>query len=171
MSVTSASASTPPTSPYKVIVAANNTPASYRAVEHAVDLCSRIKGEYKLLIVYFVALNPKRSLPYIDHLEKAYNMEIQDIAQSDVAECKEYFTKHYSNRVNYEFIEVEGESETGPLIEEYITKSHPDLNLLVVGQRALGKLERWALGSVSDYCLRHLHCPVTVVKDRATGNE
>ena len=50
---------------YKVMVAANNTPSSYKALETAVDLCLRLKCEYKLYIVYFVALNPGRVLPYL----------------------------------------------------------------------------------------------------------
>lgn len=45
--------------------------------------------------------------------------------------------------MNYEFIEVEGEGETGPLIEEYINETHPDLDLLVVGTRNLGGLKRY----------------------------
>ncbi|KAJ3044981.1 hypothetical protein HDV00_012401 [Rhizophlyctis rosea] len=173
MSATPAPAplSPPLTSTYKVMVAANNSPSSYKALQHAVDLCLRLKCEYKLFIVYFVALNPKRALPYLDHLEKAYNMEIQSTAEKDVAECKEYFSKNYAGQVNYEFVEVEGEGETGPLIEEYVNETHPDLNLLVLGSRELGALKRWALGSVSDYCIQHLKCPIMVVKDTEHTDE
>ncbi|KAJ3051342.1 hypothetical protein HK097_007673 [Rhizophlyctis rosea] len=160
-----------PSTTYKVMVAANNTPSSYKALQTAVDLCLRLKCEYKVYIVYFVALNPGRVLPYLDHLEKAYNMEIQSNAEKDVAECKEYFSKNYAGRVNYEFVEVEGEGETGPLIEEYVNETHPDLNLLVLGTRELGTLKRWALGSVSDYCMHHLKCPIVVVKDHDHPDE
>ncbi|KAI9007355.1 hypothetical protein BC832DRAFT_449676 [Gaertneriomyces semiglobifer] len=109
---------------YKVMVAVNNTPQSYKALDTAVNLCKKLKVEYKLYIVYFVALNPKQSIPYIDHLERAYNMEIQSNAEVDVQQCKQHLSELYSGKVNYEFVEVEGEGETGPLIEEVRAHSY-----------------------------------------------
>ena len=38
-----------------------------------------------------------------------------------------------------------------------------DAQLLVVGSRGLGALEQLLLGSVSERCVRHAPCPVTVV--------
>jgi nucleotide-binding universal stress UspA family protein len=40
-------------------------------------------------------------------------------------------------------------------------------DLIVVGARGLGMLERVALGSVSESVLRHATCPVLVVRPRA----
>ncbi|MES1912333.1 MAG: hypothetical protein MHM6MM_004621 [Cercozoa sp. M6MM] len=39
-----------------------------------------------------------------------------------------------------------------------------DADLLVVGSRGRGRVSRALLGSVSDYCVRHCKCPVTVVR-------
>ncbi|KAK1287523.1 Universal stress protein A-like protein [Acorus calamus] len=38
-------------------------------------------------------------------------------------------------------------------------------DLLVMGCRAWGPIKRMFLGSVSNYCINHVHCPVIVIKD------
>ncbi|KAJ3078759.1 Ubiquitin carboxyl-terminal hydrolase 22 [Quaeritorhiza haematococci] len=154
---------------YKVVVAVNNSPASFKALDQAVSLCQNLACPYKLFIIYVVALNPPQTLPYIDHLEKAYNVEIQSNAVAEVEACKDYLTKKYAGKVTYDFNEVEGEGETGPLIEEYILENHPDLDLLIVGTRNLGTLKRWVLGSVSDHLVHNMNCPVMVVKDPSSA--
>jgi nucleotide-binding universal stress UspA family protein len=38
-------------------------------------------------------------------------------------------------------------------------------DLIIIGHRGLSGFERLFLGSISEYVLRHAHCPVLVVKD------
>ncbi len=37
-------------------------------------------------------------------------------------------------------------------------------DLLIIGSRGLGAIKRAFLGSTSDYCVHHCHCPVVIVK-------
>ncbi|EPS58073.1 hypothetical protein M569_16744, partial [Genlisea aurea] len=63
--------------------------------------------------------------------------------------------------VNAESIIVEGDPK------DKICEAAEQLNveLVILGSRGLGAIKRWALlGSVSDYCAHHLHCPVLIVK-------
>ncbi|KAE9451010.1 hypothetical protein C3L33_17092, partial [Rhododendron williamsianum] len=39
-----------------------------------------------------------------------------------------------------------------------------NIDLLVLGDTELGKIQRFFLGSVSNYCVRNAKCPVLVVK-------
>ncbi|KAI9018939.1 hypothetical protein DFJ74DRAFT_598021, partial [Hyaloraphidium curvatum] len=102
--------------PYKVLVPLNDTPEAWHSLDHAVQLVRSLKLPYRLLLVYIVALNPPQSLPYLDHLDKAANLEIQSKAEREIEACKEKLAD-YEGLVSYELIEVEGEGEVGPVIE------------------------------------------------------
>nr|KAJ3419959.1 Centrosomal protein of 78 kDa [Polyrhizophydium stewartii] len=162
---------------FTVLVAFNNTQPARDALQYAVDLCQRIQTGYRLLVVYCVALNPKRMLPGIDRLEQALNAEIEAESEKEIAECQRYLQESLNGKVTYEFFAVEGEGETGPVFEKYVKEKHPEANLFVVGSRNNGALKRWALGSVSDYCLHHItlllhimleHVVVAVVDSAST---
>ncbi|XVF76013.1 hypothetical protein PTKIN_Ptkin13bG0233400 [Pterospermum kingtungense] len=45
-----------------------------------------------------------------------------------------------------------------------------NIDLLVVGSRGLGKIQRAFLGSVSDYCAHHAKCPILIVKPAKEAN-
>ena len=60
------------------------------------------------------------------------------------------------------------EGSSGAAICNYIhslsEKEGIDDIMLVMGSRQLGFLKRTFLGSVSEYCVRHAPCPVSIVK-------
>ncbi|XWS43299.1 hypothetical protein CRYUN_Cryun16bG0091000 [Craigia yunnanensis] len=45
------------------------------------------------------------------------------------------------------------------------------VDLLILGNRNLGKIKRAFLGSVSDYCMHHANCPVLIVKPSVEASE
>lgn len=66
-------------------------------------------------------------------------------------------------------VEVTYESFRGAPANGLIEASE-DADLLVVGARGLGGFKGLALGSVSDQCVRHSHCPVVVVRDEHSAD-
>ncbi|KAJ4914960.1 Adenine nucleotide alpha hydrolases-like superfamily protein [Raphanus sativus] len=52
---------------------------------------------------------------------------------------------------------------------ETVENLHADL--LVIGSRAHGRIKRMFLGSVSNYCTNHVHCPVVVIKPKGDSSE
>lgn len=52
--------------------------------------------------------------------------------------------------------------DPGPDIVRLVDKH--DINLVVMGSRGMGRVARWALGSVSTYVLHRASCPVLTVK-------
>jgi hypothetical protein len=44
--------------PYRIVVAADNSPISKKAIQYAIQLCSQLAVPYSLQILYAVGLNP-----------------------------------------------------------------------------------------------------------------
>ena len=64
---------------------------------------------------------------------------------------------------------VEPRVVVGHAIDEIVgAAAQPDVDLVVVGARGLGALQRLLLGSVSEGVLRHVHRPVLIVKTPAS---
>jgi nucleotide-binding universal stress UspA family protein len=72
-------------------------------------------------------------------------------------------------RVSRDFVNraraVESSVVVGHPADEIVrTAAGPDVGLVVVGARGLGRFKRLILGSVSERVLHHTACPVLVVK-------
>ncbi|KAL0697523.1 hypothetical protein Bca4012_053645 [Brassica carinata] len=51
------------------------------------------------------------------------------------------------------------------------TVENLNADLLVMGSRAYGPIKRMFLGSVSNYCTNHAHCPVVIIKPKEDSPE
>ncbi|KAJ1502651.1 hypothetical protein HMI55_002805 [Coelomomyces lativittatus] len=77
---------------YTIVTALDATEPSFHAFDFAVDLVSNLK-EYQLFVVYVTALNKTSRFPYLDHLDKVYNLEIREEAERAINLCKKYLKK------------------------------------------------------------------------------
>lgn len=57
---------------------------------------------------------------------------------------------------------VVGRGETRDELVDYVESVNADM--LILGSRDLSTLKRTFIGSTSDYCVHHCHCPVLIVK-------
>ena len=68
-----------------------------------------------------------------------------------------------SVRAGYPGVEVDHRAyHSGPAAS--LIQASRDARMLVVGCRGLGGIQEMVLGSVSDQCVRHAHCPVLVAR-------
>ena len=114
----------------QILVALNDSPASFKALDAAVKHVQSLKVSYELFLIHFVALNPPQAFPYLDHLDKGFNIEIQETEDKIVNSLAKKLQDNYYGKVNYSFIKVEGNGETGPIIEEYIQSQLPNLDMI-----------------------------------------
>jgi len=97
--------------------------------------------------------------------------EYSQIMEQNIAEGKilghKYIERCKAAQLDHKFILHIG-SKAGEHIVEFAKDNN--INLVVMGNRGLGKLRRTFLGSVSDYVVHHAHIPVCIVppkKDHA----
>uniref|UniRef100_A0A0D6R6K2 UspA domain-containing protein n=1 Tax=Araucaria cunninghamii TaxID=56994 RepID=A0A0D6R6K2_ARACU len=73
----------------------------------------------------------------------------------------EYFVKH-CNEIGVPCEAWIKRGDPKVVICQEVQRVHPDI--LILGSRGLGPVQRIFVGTVSDYCAKHVACPVIVVK-------
>ncbi|KAK9156958.1 hypothetical protein Scep_003532 [Stephania cephalantha] len=92
----------------------------------------------------------------IESVKKAQEQNSSLLLSRALKLCKEW-------PVKAEKMVMEGDPKE--MICEAVENTRPDL--LVLGSRGLGSLQRTFLGSVSDYCAHHAKCPVLIVRPQS----
>jgi nucleotide-binding universal stress UspA family protein len=133
----------------KVLLATDGSPASEPASEQAIDLA--IQVEAKLLVMSVVAGSARPSEAPPDGFES--RDAVTSKAQAIVARAK-------AAGVEACFLVWEG--DPGDAIVAAADSETTDI--IVVGSHGRSGVSRFLIGSVSDYVVRHAHCPVMVVR-------
>ncbi|KAL0074356.1 hypothetical protein J3Q64DRAFT_1772412 [Phycomyces blakesleeanus] len=118
---------------YRIVVAADNTQVSKKAIRFAVQLYRRLEGtDNSLEIIYAVGLNPtsETTLSLFGGLDRTNNLDIENSAKEDL-EGLEQFMTDYKNLVDFKLFMVQDTKSVEEILTGYINKDPP--NLVVIG--------------------------------------
>ena len=141
----------------KVLLATDGSPASEPASEQAIDLATQMGC--RLLVVSVLGGSARPSEAASD-LAPDSRASLTSKAQGIVARAK-------AAGVDASFLVWEG--EPGDAIVAAADSESADV--IVVGSHGRSGVSRFLIGSVSDYVVRHAHCPVMVVRGRVDGEK
>jgi len=136
-----------------VVVGTDGSPGSVEALRWALRQAQATGAEVRVVLAWEVATS-------LGNLSEMADADWADIARAAVDEA------------------VAAEADVSVPISTKVVIGHPsnvlvevskDADLLVVGCRGHGRVLGMVLGSVSNHCTHHAHCPVVVVPSPAQG--
>jgi nucleotide-binding universal stress UspA family protein len=139
----------------KILVPVDGSENSYRSLNHALYLHSKIKSH--LTILYVIEVPPFvyiQSQKMIDSVMAQLEKEATNVLERCKDKAKEYDTQ-------CETIILEG-SNPGSLIIDY--SENNSFDCVVMGSRGKGTFKHAILGSVSNRIVQHSKIPVLVIK-------
>jgi nucleotide-binding universal stress UspA family protein len=146
-----------------VLVAMDDSEDSFRAVRFLQSLPLPRQARLRLLSVVEPVRYPTSApkalrgqlVTMIKELESKRRAELEKVLERAAAQLDEKITR------------VTRATPTGdPANTIVATAAAHDADLIVVGARGQGGMERFLLGSVSESVLRHARCPTLIVKER-----
>ncbi len=144
---------TTPDTPEKIVVGIDGSPSSIDALRWAAAQASLTHGTLEVVVVWDWYKSPGWYTPVLAGLDPEGDAKrVLEKALTDVTSL--WPDLSISSRV------VEG--NPSPILSD----ASRNATLLVVGSRGHGEFTGMLIGSVSEYCTTHAHCPVLVYRDR-----
>jgi nucleotide-binding universal stress UspA family protein len=138
-----------------IVLATDGSPESVPASEQAIDLA--IQVDARLLVVSVVASARQPS--------EAASDEITASDSRDSLSTKAQGIVQRARAAGADATYLVWEGEAGEAIVAAADSENADL--IVVGSHGRSGVSRFLIGSVSDFVVRHAHCPVMVVRGKA----
>lgn len=136
----------------KILVAADGSPHSLRAADHAIRIAA-CDPETLIEIVYVLDADNARA----NVLHHWNALDRSDLRKKRVIAVEE---KAAQASVKFQTSILHG--EPGPAIVKHANETNVDL--IVLGSRGLNALQEFVLGSVSHKVAKRANCPVMIVK-------
>lgn len=137
-----------------ILLATDGTAASRAAGEQAIQLAAALRA--RLLVM---SVEPSRA-PIDIPAPSRETAGLSDRRTALVTAAERIVQQARSAGAEATFLVWEG--DPGETIVTAADSEHADL--IVVGTHGRGSIGRFLIGSVSDYVVRHAHCPVLVVR-------
>jgi nucleotide-binding universal stress UspA family protein len=136
-----------------ILLATDGSPASEPASEQAIDLATQVQARLLVMSVLAAASRPS---------EAPTGQALVDSRDSLTAKAQAIVQRAKAAGANATFLVWEGEA--GEAIVAAADAENADL--IVVGSHGRSGVSRFLIGSVSDYVVRHAHCPVMVIRGK-----
>jgi nucleotide-binding universal stress UspA family protein len=137
-----------------ILLATDGSPASESASDEAIDLAVQV--EARLLVMSVLGPSSRPSETSADTAGPA------DSRDSLTAKAQAIVQRAKASGADATFLVWDGEA--GEAIVAAADSENADL--IVVGSHGRSGVSRFLIGSVSDFVVRHAHCPVMVVRGR-----
>jgi nucleotide-binding universal stress UspA family protein len=152
----------------KILVPVDGSDHSQRALETAIEVASKFRGNLTLIHVYQVPVRPV----VIPEPTTLTPPPVTVIAPAEVAKVAEAareaamkILKDGEERAKAAGLDVEIMLKEGNASQEILKiVKEGDFGLIVMGARGISKLKEILVGSVSDDVIRNASCPVLIVK-------
>ena len=147
----------------EILVATDGSPSSFKALDEGLRFARNFSG-CRLYVLHVGAIG------LLDIAQPHLPMGGDDVFPREVEErltanAKAALAAALAYLGEVKDVEVVSESVLGQPADVICeTAAERKSDLVVVGSRGLGKLQKLVLGSVSDYVVRNCACPVLVVK-------
>ena len=134
-----------------ILLATDGSPASEPASEQAIDLATQVQA--RLLVVSVFAASSRPS-------EASTEAAVVDSRDSLTSKAQAIVQRAKAAGADATFLVWEGDAG-----EAIVAAANSEgVDLIVVGSHGRSGVSRFFIGSVSDYVVRHAHCPVMVVR-------
>ncbi|TCJ18322.1 universal stress protein [Rubrobacter taiwanensis] len=143
--------------PTKILLATDGSADAMLANETAADLANTTNSELHVVTVAPGALDPTYRIESFVRYEDALK-EVEEEARRILNEQVKKIEEAGGKVAEAHLRRGRREDEIVKLAEEI------GAGLIVMGSRGLGGVRRALMGSVSDFVVRHAHCPVMIVR-------
>ncbi len=135
-----------------ILLATDGSAASEPASEHAIDLATQMNA--RLLVVSVLGSGSRPS--------EASGEAVPDSRDSLTTKAQMIVQHARAAGADATFLVWEGDAGEGIVA----AADSENADLIVVGSHGRSGVSRFLIGSVSDYVVRHAHCPVMVVRGK-----
>ena len=138
-----------------ILLATDGSPASEGASEEAIDLAVQVEAKLLVISVLGASTRPSEALPDA-------TMGPADSRDSLTTKAQAIVQRAKAAGADATFLVWEGDPG-----EAIVAAAHSEnADLIVVGSHGRSGVSRFFIGSVSDFVVRHAHCPVMVVRGK-----